>query len=53
MVYLSEEPLNKLKEWAKQENRPASNLAATILMKAIDEWEQQQEQNTDQVTKKK
>ncbi len=43
MVYLPEEPLNKLKEWAKQENRPSSNLAATILLKAIEEWEKQNE----------
>ncbi|HEY9671313.1 MAG TPA: hypothetical protein V6D11_07710 [Waterburya sp.] len=43
MVYLPEEPLNKLKEWAKQENRPASNLAATVLLKAIEEWEKQKQ----------
>lgn len=43
MVYLPEEPLNKLKQWAKEENRPASNLAATVLMKAIEEWEKQKD----------
>jgi CopG antitoxin of type II toxin-antitoxin system len=44
MVYLADEYLSKLKLWSKQENRPASNLAATILIKAIEEWEKQQSQ---------
>jgi hypothetical protein len=37
MVYLSEDKLEELKEWAKEENRPVSNLAATIILKALEE----------------
>ncbi|WP_258001282.1 ribbon-helix-helix domain-containing protein [Fischerella thermalis] len=39
-VYFSdEEILKKLEEWAKEENRSASNLAATILARAVQEKE--------------
>lgn len=52
MVYLQEEPLQKLKAWAKEENRPSSNLAATILMKAIEDWETQKKTESSEEEKK-
>ncbi|RUR77047.1 hypothetical protein PCC6912_40060 [Chlorogloeopsis fritschii PCC 6912] len=40
VTYLAnEELLKKLEEWARSENRSVSNLAATILTKAIEERE--------------
>jgi len=37
MVYLPEDKLQELKDWAKEENRPVSNLAATIILKILEE----------------
>jgi hypothetical protein len=37
LVYLPEDKLEELKNWAKEENRPVSNLAATIILKALEE----------------
>lgn len=37
LVYLPEDKLEELKSWAKEENRPVSNLAATIILKALAE----------------
>jgi CopG-like RHH_1 or ribbon-helix-helix domain, RHH_5 len=43
LVYLPEDKLEELKNWAKQENRPVSNLAATIILRALeDKGEEQQ-----------
>jgi len=41
-VYLPEEMLQALEQWATDENRSTSNLAATILIGAIKEHVQQQ-----------
>lgn len=42
-VYFSDETiLKKLEEWAKEENRSASNLAATILSKAVQDKDNQE-----------
>lgn len=38
-VYLTEEQLKAIKEWAASENRKASNLAATIILKALEEYQ--------------
>lgn len=40
-VYLNEEMQKALEQWAGEENRSVSNLAATILMKAIKEHQQE------------
>lgn len=40
-VYLNEEMQKALERWAGEENRSVSNLAATILMKAIKEHQQE------------
>ena len=40
-VYLPEEMQKALEEWAANENRSTSNLAATILMGAIKEYQGQ------------
>jgi hypothetical protein len=37
LVYLPEEKLEQLKNWAKKENRPVSNLAATIILRALEQ----------------
>jgi hypothetical protein len=37
MVYLPEDKLQELKDWAKEVNRPVSNLAATIILSALEE----------------
>jgi hypothetical protein len=37
VVYLTEEKIEELKSWAEQENRPVSNLAATIILRALEE----------------
>lgn len=39
LVYLPEDKLEELKNWAKKENRPVSNLAATIILRALEERE--------------
>ena len=39
-VYLNEEMQKALEQWATDENRSVSNLAATILIKAIKERQQ-------------
>lgn len=42
-VYFSDDTtLKKLEEWAKEENRSASNLAATLLAKAAQDKEKQE-----------
>lgn len=42
-VYFSDETtLKKLEEWAKEENRSASNLAATLLAKAVQDKDKQE-----------
>lgn len=45
-VYLNEEMQKALEQWATDENRSVSNLAATILIKAIKEHQQQKESST-------
>ena len=45
-VYLNEEMQKALEQWAGEENRSVSNLAATILMKAIKEHQQQKKSST-------
>ncbi len=40
-VYLKEEQMRTLEEWAASENRAISNLAATIILKALEEYEKQ------------
>jgi hypothetical protein len=46
-VYFSDDTtLKKLEEWAKEENRSASNLAATLLNKAVQEKESKHKPST-------
>lgn len=40
-AYLSEDMLREIEQWANEENRSISNLAATILINAIKERQQQ------------
>jgi metal-responsive CopG/Arc/MetJ family transcriptional regulator len=42
-VYLPEEMQKALEQWAAKENRSTSNLAATILIGAIKEYQEQNE----------
>ena len=42
-VYFSDDTtLKKIEEWAKEENRSASNLAATLLAKAVQDKDKQE-----------
>ncbi len=45
-VYLPEDKQKALEEWAAFENRSTSNLAATIIIKALEEYQNQKQKNT-------
>ncbi len=45
-VYLPEDKQKALEEWAASENRSTSNLAATIIIKALEEHQNQKQKNT-------
>lgn len=45
-AYLPEEMQKAIEEWAAEENRSVSNLAATILINAIREYERNKEKNS-------
>lgn len=45
-AYLPEEVKKGLDEWAALEHRSISNLAATILIKALEEYQQRQKEET-------
>jgi hypothetical protein len=51
LVYLPEDKLEELKNWAKQENRPVSNLAATIILRALEERGEEQPSSTSNQSK--
>ncbi|NEP15021.1 MAG: hypothetical protein F6K14_33580 [Symploca sp. SIO2C1] len=36
MVYLPEDKLEEIKKWAQEQNRSVSNLAATIILEALE-----------------
>ena len=40
-AYVPPDAAKKLEEWAKSENRTVSNLAATILLKAVEDKEKE------------
>lgn len=42
-VYLPEDKQKALEQWAASENRSVSNLAATIIIKALEERQQMEE----------
>ncbi|MBR8840373.1 MAG: hypothetical protein DSM106950_41910 [Stigonema ocellatum SAG 48.90 = DSM 106950] len=46
-AYLPEEMLRAIEQWATEENRSVSNLAATILINAIKEYQQQKNPSPD------
>jgi hypothetical protein len=48
-VYLPEEMQKALEQWAANENRSTSNLAATILMGAIKKYQEQDESSTSDI----
>jgi len=52
LVYLPEDKLEELKNWAKQENRPVSNLAATIILRALEDKEEEREATPASKTKR-
>jgi hypothetical protein len=43
VYFADEEPLKVLEAWAAEENRSTSNLAATLLLDAIKQYQQQNE----------
>ena len=47
-AYLAQEAAKVLEEWAKSENRTVSNLAATILLNAVETRQASQKTNQDQ-----
>jgi hypothetical protein len=50
-VYLPEEMQKALEQWAANENRSTSNLAATILIGAIKEYQEQNDPPASGITK--
>lgn len=42
-AYLPEEKQKAIEEWAASENRSVSNLASTIIIKALEERQKQEE----------
>lgn len=49
-IYLTDEENKALEDWAASENRAVSNLAVTIIIKALEERQKQINSNSDRAS---